>query len=80
MEREIAMAKRASAHTQIGLIRVRSMEICVALQQLQLSAHELMAIVEFACEPFVHCVRLGAKWNIVVCVKHFNERQVTRDN
>ena len=75
LSEKIAAEKKAMTRVQIDLIRIRAMEICVALQEKDISAHELMAIIEFACEPFSNCVRLGAKWDIVVCVKHFKERQ-----
>lgn len=67
----LADARRELLRTQLGLIRERATDVLVALQDLDLSAAELLEIIEFACEPFANCVPLRAKWALVVCVKHF---------
>jgi hypothetical protein len=65
--------KREIARTRIDLIRRRAADICIALHARDISAHEMMQIVEFACEPFSNCVPLHAKWAIVTTVKHFRK-------
>lgn len=70
-ERAIAWSKTTISKERIDFIRERATTICIGLQTLELSALELMAIVDCACEPFSRCVPLHTKWKIVTTVKHF---------
>lgn len=68
---EIAQAKRLTARERVDLIRGRVFEICTALHNLRFPALTMCSMLEFACEPFSHCVKHHNLWDIVVCVRHF---------
>jgi hypothetical protein len=51
------------------MIRERATEICIALQDLTLPAPLLIEIID-ADVPLAEQVRWGAKWQLVVIVKH----------
>lgn len=55
------------------LIKARATEVLIGLQPLNISAGELMEIVEFACEPFANCVPPHMKWAVICTVKHFKK-------
>lgn len=69
---EVEHARKRVCKARIGLIRWRASEICIALHSLELSALEMVAIIDEACAPFANCVPFHAKWQIVVAVKHFH--------
>lgn len=58
-------------NTNIGLIRERATEVCLGLQPLDLPALIVLEIVDMACSPYSDNVRMAAKWNVIVAVKHF---------
>jgi len=76
----IDASARAINRERVDLIRWRAYEICVALQDVELPAPQIIRILEFACEPFSNCVKYHNFWDIAVCVKHFKERQKISSN
>jgi hypothetical protein len=60
------------ARPQIGLIRDRALEICIAMQALSLSALEMVCILEEACGMVARSVPFRYKWELVCMVKHFH--------
>ena len=56
----------------LSSIRARVAAACVALEALALPALVTLEIVD-ALEP--NSVRMKAKWDVIVAVKHFHDRQ-----
>ncbi|MEX0596993.1 MAG: hypothetical protein WD512_10890 [Candidatus Paceibacterota bacterium] len=56
-------------------VKFRLMEICIALQDLELDANRLMYIVYFDGLPFTNQIPLHLFWKLVTTVKHFHDRQ-----
>jgi ankyrin repeat protein len=66
--------ERALIRTQpLKEMRLRALEICVALEDLQLPALITQTILEHSCWPWAAQVAFHRKWNIVVAVKHFKK-------
>jgi hypothetical protein len=68
------------SHKETGMIafnavKIRLMEICIALQDLELDANRLMHIIYFDELPFTNQVPLHLFWKLVTTVKHFHDRQ-----
>jgi hypothetical protein len=61
----------ATAHL-LCTIRSRATEICVALQDLSLPALLTLEILDAA---FPNSIRMAAKWDLIVAVKHFHDRR-----
>ena len=57
--------------TRLATMRDRALEICIALQELGLPALVTLKILNKALP---NKVRMAAKWDLVVLVKHFHER------
>jgi hypothetical protein len=57
---------------RLGSIRVRATEICIALQDLGLPALVTLKIINAALP---NAIRMAAKWDLIVAVKHFNDRR-----
>jgi ankyrin repeat protein len=72
---QIAEAKRSIARMQLDQIRARALEVCIGMQPLALPALLSVLIIDAACSPFARCVRLSAKWDIAVAVKHFGDKK-----
>lgn len=64
-------AELFSATTHIGMIRERATEICSALQDLELPALVTLEILDSVCD---NAIRMWAKWELVIAVKHFHQR------
>jgi hypothetical protein len=62
------------ATTHIGMIRQRATAVCVGLQDLELPALIMLEIIDIALP---NCIRMKAKWDLVVTVKHWRERRKT---
>jgi len=60
--------------TRVDFIRAGVFEICVGLQSLELSALELLTIVEVAL-PTAWLVQDHTKWALICCVRHFLSRK-----
>jgi hypothetical protein len=71
-DEEIHTARRQLARDRVDLIRRRATEVLIGLQGQELSAGELLEVLEFATEPFANCVPPHIKWQLIVTVKHFN--------
>jgi hypothetical protein len=69
-------ALNADLVTHIGMIRGRSTEVCVALQDLGLPALLTLGILD---ELISNSIRMAAKWNLIVAVKHFHDRRKRSD-
>jgi hypothetical protein len=52
-------------------MRAQILQICMALQPLEISAHELLSIVDQSCE-FADSFPLHLKWNVITAIKHFH--------
>jgi hypothetical protein len=61
-----------AATSHLGMIRPRATEICVALQELGLPALLTLEILDAA---FPNSIRMAAKWDLIVAVKHFHDRR-----
>jgi hypothetical protein len=61
--------------TAFNAVKIRLMEICIGLQDLELDANRLMHIVHFDGLPFTNQIPLHLLWNLVTTVKHFHDRQ-----
>lgn len=61
--------------TAFNAVKIRLMEICIGLQDLELDANRLMHIVYFDGLPFTNQIPLHLLWNLVTTVKHFHDRQ-----
>jgi hypothetical protein len=57
---------------RIRMIRSRCAEICVALQDLGLPALLTLGILD---QLIPNTIRMAAKWDLVVAVKHFHDRR-----
>jgi hypothetical protein len=62
-----------AATTQIGMIRKRATEICIALQDLELPAFVTLTIIDEAVHE--NSIRMWAKWELITAVKHFRDRR-----
>jgi hypothetical protein len=62
-----------AATTHIGMIRVRTTEICVGLQSLGLPAFVTLQIIDEAVHE--NSIRMWAKWELITAVKHFRDRR-----
>jgi len=58
-----------------SLFRDRIVEICIALQSLELPALVTLMIVDELL-PLAHIIQMHLKWHPIVTVKHFKERQL----
>lgn len=58
--------------TKLDLFRERIAEIVMALQEKDISALELMTIIDCAI-PHIHNIPFHSKWNIITKVKHFKK-------
>jgi hypothetical protein len=64
-------AKRELQLTALGQCRGRMLEICIALQDLELPAPVTIEILECACAPFALRLPFHNLWDVVTGVKHF---------
>lgn len=73
------LAARVAYHTKdlvqrrFALVRTRALELCTALHPLDLSAHEMLAILDHAIK-LMPLVPLHMKWSLVTTIKHFHQR------
>jgi hypothetical protein len=67
-------AKKRIERAGFGAIRARVLEICIALQQLEIPAPQLIEIVTQECEPFAARLPYHYLWDAVVLVKHFRSK------
>lgn len=58
--------------TALGMIRRRAVEVCLALQRLQLPALVTLKIINAMCP---NKIRMAAKWDLITAVKHFHDRR-----
>jgi hypothetical protein len=56
-------------------IRERAGTICIAMQDLNLPAPQMIEIIVQACVPFAENLPYHYLWDLVVTVKHFHDRQ-----
>ena len=54
------------------MIRGRATEILIALQDLELPALMTLGILD---ELILNSIRMAAKWDLIVAVKHFHDRK-----
>lgn len=55
------------------VIKERAIQICIALQELNLDANRLCEIILAACEPTSREIPFYKIWDLVVKIKHFKE-------
>ena len=58
--------------THIGMIRGRATATLIALQDLELPALMTLGILD---ELIPNSIRMAAKWDLIVAVKHFHDRK-----
>ena len=56
-------------------VKNRLIEVCMALQDLELDANRLMYILYFVGLPFTNKIPLHIFWNLVTTIKHFHDRR-----
>lgn len=64
-------AEQSVRKARYDLIKERAIEVCIALQDLQLDANRLCYIVIEACAPFAYDLAFHNVWNLVVKIKHW---------
>lgn len=57
--------------TRLGVIREVATTVCVGLQDLELPALVTLEIIDAA---FPNAIRMAAKWDLIVKVKHWRDR------
>jgi hypothetical protein len=75
IHRLVPAAKKRIERAGFAAIRARVLEICVALQSLEMPAPQLIEIVTHACAPFAAQLPYHYLWDAVVLVKHFRSRK-----
>ena len=73
--REVPAAEKEIELAGFAAIRARVLEICVALQDMEMPAPQLIEIVTHACAPFAAQLPYHYLWDAVVLVKHFRSRK-----
>jgi ankyrin repeat protein len=71
---QVPAAKKRIEQFGFAAIRARVLEICIALQQLEIPAPQLIEIVTQACAPFAAQLPYHYLWDAVVLVKHYHRR------
>jgi cytohesin len=71
---EVSAAKKRIEKFRFEAIRSRVLEICIALQSLEIPAPQLIEIVTQACAPFAAQLPYHYLWDAVVLAKHFHRR------
>jgi hypothetical protein len=71
---QVPAAKKQFELAGFTAIRARVLEICVALQEIEMPAPQLIEIVTHACAPFAARLPYHYLWDAVVLVKHFRSR------
>jgi hypothetical protein len=70
---QVPAAKKEIELVGFTAIRARVLEICIALQDMQLPAPQLIEIVTHTCTPFAAQLPYHYLWDAVVLVKHFRK-------
>jgi hypothetical protein len=78
-QEDVDAAARRIKRAQLDLIREPVVQLCMGLQPLQLSSHELLAIVDCAL-PLAQCVSLFLKSELVCAIRHFHQRRGSPKN
>jgi hypothetical protein len=71
---DVPTAKKRIEQFGFAAIRSRVLEICIALQSLEIPAPQLIEIVTQACAPFAAQLPYHYLWDAVVLVKHYHRR------
>ena len=69
---QVPAAKKRIEQFGFAAIRARVLEICIAMQQLEIPAPQLIEIVTQACAPFAAQLPYHYLWDAVVLVKHYH--------
>jgi hypothetical protein len=72
---QLPTAQMRIVRASLPAIRARVLEICIALQELELPAPQLIEIVTHACAPSAAQLPYHFLWNAVVLVKHFRSKK-----
>jgi hypothetical protein len=72
---QVPAAKKRIERAGFAAICARVLEICVALQEIEMPAPQLIEIVTHACAPFAAQLPYHYLWDAVVLVKHFRSRK-----
>jgi hypothetical protein len=67
----VELARGEIAKVRLDFVRYRAMEICIALQSLQLDALQTCEILQLACGPLARLIAFHQWWKIATTVKHF---------
>ena len=76
IQSQVPAAKKRIERAGFAAIRERVLEICNALQALDIPAPQLIEIVTHACTPFAAHLPYHYLWDAVVLVKNFHDRKV----
>jgi hypothetical protein len=79
IRRQVPAAKKRIERTGFTAIRARVLKICIALQDMEMPAPQLIEIVTHACAPFAAQLPYHYLWDAVVLVKHFRSRKAKRN-
>jgi ankyrin repeat protein len=71
----ITIPKKNIELVGFNAIRKRAMKICIAMQDLNLPAPQMIEIIKQSCVPFTENLPYHYLWDLVVTVKHFHDRQ-----
>jgi hypothetical protein len=71
---QVPAAKKRIELVGFAAIRTRVLEICIALQDMEMPAPQLIEIVTHACAPFAARLPYHYLWDAVVLVKHFRSQ------
>ena len=71
---KLPTAQMRIVRASLPAIRARVLEICIALQELEIPAPQLIEIVTHACVPLAAQLPFHSLWNMVVLVKHYRSR------
>ncbi len=75
IRRRVPAAKKRIEQAGFAAIRARVLEICIALQEIEMPAPQLIEIVTHTCAPFAARLPYHYLWDAVVLVKHFRSRK-----
>jgi hypothetical protein len=72
---QVPAAKKRIERAGFAAICARVLEICIALQDMEMPAPQLIEIVTHTCTPFAAQLPYHYLWDAVVLVKHFRSRK-----
>lgn len=74
---EIDAAQKDIAKSRLDFVRYRALQVCIALQSLNLPALQLCEIMLFSCGAVAPLIRFHQWWSVATSVKHFVTKSET---